>query len=201
MHWRRNGNPLQYSCLEDPRDGGAWWAAIYGVAQSRTRLKRLSRFKYKHTRNLVNRWTEFLSPLIFFILWQKLLLFRPSLCCCVHACSAIPWAVAQQGPLFMRFPRQEYWRGLPFPPLGDLPNAGMKPKSPLLHWQADSLPLHYMGRLAHSSLSFSYFITLKLIVTTGYWSCARQVQNILWALSPLYIMPWNFSLKNALPFL
>ena len=37
-----NGNPLQYSCLENPRDGGAWWAAIYGVAQSRTRLKRLS---------------------------------------------------------------------------------------------------------------------------------------------------------------
>ena len=35
-----NGNPLQYSCLENPR--GAWWAAVYGVAQSRTRLKRLS---------------------------------------------------------------------------------------------------------------------------------------------------------------
>ena len=37
-----NGNPLQYSCLENPRDRGAWWAAVYGVAQSRTRLKRLS---------------------------------------------------------------------------------------------------------------------------------------------------------------
>ena len=37
-----NGNPLQCSCLEKPRDGGAWWAAIYGVAQSQTRLKRLS---------------------------------------------------------------------------------------------------------------------------------------------------------------
>ena len=37
-----NGNPLQCSCLENPRDGGAWGAAIYGVAQSRTRLKRLS---------------------------------------------------------------------------------------------------------------------------------------------------------------
>ena len=34
-----NGNPLQYSCLENPKDGGAWWAAIYGVAQSWTRLK------------------------------------------------------------------------------------------------------------------------------------------------------------------
>ena len=37
-----NGNPLQCSCLENPSDGGAWWAAVYGVAQSRTRLKQLS---------------------------------------------------------------------------------------------------------------------------------------------------------------
>ena len=37
-----NGNPLQCSCLENPRDGGACWAAVYGVAQNRTRLKRLS---------------------------------------------------------------------------------------------------------------------------------------------------------------
>ena len=37
-----NGNPLQCSCLENPRDGGAWWAAVYGVAQSQTQLKRLS---------------------------------------------------------------------------------------------------------------------------------------------------------------
>ena len=37
-----NGNPLQCSCLENPMDGGAWWAAVYGVAQSRTRLTRLS---------------------------------------------------------------------------------------------------------------------------------------------------------------
>ena len=37
-----NGNPLQCSCLENPRDGGAWWAAVYGVEQSRTWLKRLS---------------------------------------------------------------------------------------------------------------------------------------------------------------
>ena len=37
-----NANPLQCSCLENPRDGGAWWAAVYGVAQSQTRLKRLS---------------------------------------------------------------------------------------------------------------------------------------------------------------
>ena len=43
-----NGNPLQCSCLENPRDGGAWQAAIYGVAQSRTRLKRLSSSSSNH---------------------------------------------------------------------------------------------------------------------------------------------------------
>ena len=37
-----NGNPLQCSCLENPRDGGAWWAAVYGVTQSWTRQKQLS---------------------------------------------------------------------------------------------------------------------------------------------------------------
>ena len=39
-----NGNPLQCSCLENPRDEGAWWAAVYGVARSRTRLKWLSKY-------------------------------------------------------------------------------------------------------------------------------------------------------------
>ena len=42
MHGEGNGNPLQCSCLENPRDRGAWWAAVYGVAQSWTWLKRLS---------------------------------------------------------------------------------------------------------------------------------------------------------------
>ena len=43
MHWRRKWQPTPVFLLENPRDGGAWWAAIYGVAQSRTRLKWLSR--------------------------------------------------------------------------------------------------------------------------------------------------------------
>ena len=42
MHWRRKWQPIPVSYLENPRDRGAWWAAIYGVAQRRTRLKRLS---------------------------------------------------------------------------------------------------------------------------------------------------------------
>ena len=43
-----------------------------------------------------------------------------------------PWTVARQAPLSMGFSRQDYWSGLPFPPLGDLPNLGIKPESPAL---------------------------------------------------------------------
>ena len=46
-----NGNPLQCSCLENPRESGAWWAAVYGVAQSRPRLKRLS-----SSSSIINIW-------------------------------------------------------------------------------------------------------------------------------------------------
>ena len=48
-----NGNPLQCSCLENPRDGGAWWAAVYGVAQSQTRLKQLSNLAAEPINNVV----------------------------------------------------------------------------------------------------------------------------------------------------
>ena len=48
-----DGNPLQCSCLENPRDGGAWWAAIYGVAQSQTRLKRCSSSSSSSSSSLV----------------------------------------------------------------------------------------------------------------------------------------------------
>ena len=49
-----NGNPLQCSCLENPRDAGAWWAAVYGVAQGRTRLKRLS--SSSHKLKIYHKW-------------------------------------------------------------------------------------------------------------------------------------------------
>ena len=52
----RNGNPLQCSCLENPRDGGAWWAAVYGIAQSRIRLKRLSSSSSPKSRSIGTEW-------------------------------------------------------------------------------------------------------------------------------------------------
>ena len=62
-----NGNPLQCSCLENPRDGGAWWVAVYGVAQSRTRLKRHS----SSSSSSPVVWTFF--DIVF--LWWKLTFF------------------------------------------------------------------------------------------------------------------------------
>ena len=52
-----NDNPLQCSCLENPRDGGAWWAAVYGVAQSWTRLKWLSSSNHGCTTLCLIIWT------------------------------------------------------------------------------------------------------------------------------------------------
>ena len=56
---------------------------------------------------------------------------------------AAAWIAAFQAPLSMEFPKQEYWNGLPFPFLGDLPSPGIKPTS--LAVQADSLPLSHLG--------------------------------------------------------
>ena len=57
--------------------------------------------------------------------------------------SATPWTVAHQASLSMEFSRQEYWSGSPFPAPGDVPNARIKPGSPIL--KADSLPLSPPG--------------------------------------------------------
>ena len=59
-----NGNPLQCSCLENPRDGGAWWAAVYGVAQSWTRLKRLS-----SSNTLLVRTLKIYLPRVWPVMW------------------------------------------------------------------------------------------------------------------------------------
>ena len=81
-----NGNPLQRSCLENPRDGGAWWAAVYGVAQSRTRLKQLS--------------SSSSSSILLCGLGHS----RHTHCVWL---SITLWTVAHQTPLSMGFSRQE----------------------------------------------------------------------------------------------
>ena len=86
-----NGNPLQCSCLENPRDGGAWWAAIYGVAPSRTRLKRLSSSS---------------SSSGFCHAAAKLLQSCPTLC--------DPLDGSPPGSPVLGSSRQEHWSGLPF---------------------------------------------------------------------------------------
>ena len=68
---------------------------------------------------------------------------------------AIPGTVALQAPLSMRFPRQEYWSGLPFPPPGDLPDPGIEPVSPK-NWQVGSLPLSPLGSLYIYMAIFPY---------------------------------------------
>ena len=83
--------------------------------------------------------------------------------------SATPWAVADQPPLSMGFPRQEYWSGLPFPSPGDLPDPRIKPKSPAL--QAESLPLSHLG--SHKS----YFYQFKN--RKGQFSCDKEGQMII----------------------
>ena len=57
-----NGNPLQYSRLENPRDGRAWWAAVHGVAQSQTRLKRLSSSSSRWHRNVAGKGNSLPGP-------------------------------------------------------------------------------------------------------------------------------------------
>ena len=84
-----NGNPLQCSCLENPRGSRAWWAAVYGVTQSQTRLKWLS--------------SSSIQCIVVVYSLSHIWLF------------VTPWTVAHQAPLSIGFPRQEYCSGLLFP--------------------------------------------------------------------------------------
>ena len=91
-----NGNPLQCSCLENPRDGGGWWAAVSGVAQSRTRLKRLSSLACKN-------WLENKS----WFIWI-LIVFEAEKAMAQHSSTLawkIPWTEEPGGLQSMGSPR------------------------------------------------------------------------------------------------
>ena len=163
-----NGNPLLCSCLENPRDRGAWWAAIYGVAQSQTRLKRLSSSSSSklgpvvQPHLLMGLWGSNLTSLsrqkkynlpvreggrlstdLPWLMTQFLLLIVVAQLC-PTLCD--PMEPTRLAPLFMEFSTQEYWSGLLFPSLGDLPNPGIEPTSPVSPaLQADSSLLSHRG--------------------------------------------------------
>ena len=130
-------------------DGGAWWAAVYGVAHGRTRLKQQHvDYKVEEVYGSKNRKAGQLREL--FIKnrnwsWQavRVLVKHVSVviqngwivCCWVgKSCPTLgrPWTEAHQTPPSMGFPRQEYWRGLPFSSPEDLSNLGIEPTSPTL---------------------------------------------------------------------
>ena len=104
-----NVNPLQCSCLENPREGGAWWAAGYGVAQSQTRLRRLSSSSSTSFSNNLPLGSHYSVPC------ESVSV--P--CVCVSVCACVSRSVvsdsAHQAPLSRRFSRQECWSGLPLP--------------------------------------------------------------------------------------
>ena len=133
-----NGNPLQRSWLENPRDGGAWWAAVYGVAQSWTRLKRFS--SSSMVAQTVNNLPAMQETQVQSLGQEDLILC----CSLLHLPSILPsmsvfsneWAIhiaaaakslqscptlcnpvdgSPPGSPSLGFTRQELWSGLPFP--------------------------------------------------------------------------------------
>ena len=126
-----NGNPLQCFCLENPRDGGAWWAAICGVTQSRTRLKWLS--KSKSNISFLPLLIDSLYPQeAYYLVWEistyEKLVTQVKFTSCQVSCLLLlllscisrvwlcvtPQMAAHQAPSSLRFSRQVHWSGLPF---------------------------------------------------------------------------------------
>ena len=119
-----NGNPLQCSCLENPRDRGAWWAAVYGVSQESDTTEATQQLSSRKTWTL-SRSLE--SPQHLGHCLNKVVVQSS----CVQL-FVTPWTVACQVPLSKGFLRQEYRSGLPFPSAGHLSNIRIEPASPAL---------------------------------------------------------------------
>ena len=103
-------------------------------------------------------WSERILVYILYIL----LFFSHSV---VSNSFGTPWTVAYQAPMSVRFPKQEYWSGLPFSSLGDLPNPGIKPVS--LALQVDSVLQSYQGSLQIYCANYKKY---KIIFKYSLWT-------------------------------
>ena len=136
-----NGNPLQCSCLENPRDGGAWWAAVYGVTQSRTRLKWLS----SSSRLLFGELVFQGGGIIYCTEWcpsdLKSLMVLPDVCSVYflrpHGLEPTRLLCSWESP------GKNIGVGSHFLLQGIFPTQGWNPC--LLNGQAESLPLSHLG--------------------------------------------------------
>ena len=186
-----NGNLLQYSCLENPMDRGAWWATVHGVAKSWTRLKRLSTthtyiyrlpceppsYHHFHPTPLGHHRALNWAPCAI----QQVPTLSVSLATKLCPTLVTPWTVVCQAPLSMGFSRQEYWSGLLFPSPGDFPDPGIETGSPAL--QADSLLTELWGKLKLAILyKVVYMCQCSHFALTGLykwcsWSCPLGTDN------------------------
>ena len=112
-----------------------------------------------------------------------------------------PWTVVHQFPLSMGFSRQEYWSGLPCPLPGDLPNPGIKPRSPAL--QADSLPAEPQGKPKDTGVG-SLSLLQQIFLTQELNQCLLRLlhcRRILYPLSHLGSPLLSFNSFQILLFL
>ena len=139
------------------KDGETWCAAVRGVAKSWAQLSNWTTATSQPPPRHPPTYGPWHLPMYFLTMDLTILttlykgnqqyLSAPNVCewsRSVVSDSAIPWTVVYQASLSMRFSRQEYWSGLPFPSPGDLPDPGIEPRSPAL--QADALTSEPPGK-------------------------------------------------------
>ena len=132
---------------------------------------------------------------------------------------ASPWTIACWAPRSLEFSRQEFWGGLPFPSPEDLPDPGIKPRSPAL--QADSLPAELWGKphevvccvliklplnfadiLLHLWRDIGYCVFVQWIAQSMYNSCILKIMFYLWDnLKSYYCFTWSCSFRIYFSFL
>ena len=161
-----NGNTLLHSSLDNPMDRGSWWATILGsqrVGHDCSDLSIISDveqlFMYllaiciSSLEKCLFRLSAYFL-IRFFVFWYLAVCMYVQCLVMSNRLFATQWTVPRQAPRSIEFPRQEFWRGWPFLPQGDLPNPGTELH--FLHWQENSLPPSSPG----SPESYELFVHL-----------------------------------------